>query len=395
LLGAAPLTVGYYARADELSLKVTHVVDAGCGSGEGLRFLSRRYRKTTGIDKDGRALAFARQLATDSRLVQGDLQLLTARTESPQVAFAVDVLGHLERPEKGLRALASRLSPPFGLFIAEPAARADQCLAYPVRRAFSARGLHALLMRCGFVVERWLESDGVFLLAYAVLHRDAGFAALADAEAHFDRGAFETALELATRASRSTLLGLRHEALLIRAHLLLGLGRRDAATAVLLESRALDPGDPRPLAALSRLATLAGSDPQALELAKEAVRLDVLDVSGVCALGAVRRELQARESLDAWLVAHALAPDHAGIALHLCEAAVALDDRALAITVLERLRRYSSSPSSQQSIMLAWLLAYAGRPLEAEIEAKLAASLDPTAPELKDLHDFIRQLAST
>jgi SAM-dependent methyltransferase len=395
LLGSAPSTVGYYVRADELALKVNHVLDAGCGSGEGLRLLSRRFRKTTGVDKDARALAFSRQLASEARIIQADLQTLTARTESPQVVYVVDVLGHLDRPERALRGLASRLSPPFGLFAAEPLARADQCLAFPVRRAFSMRGLHSLLMRSGFVVERWLDSDGTFLQAYAVSHRDPCVIALADAESHFERGALEAALELATRASRSTLMGLRLEAQLTRAHLLLELGRRDAATAVLLESRDLDSGDPRPLAALSRLAMLAGSDPQALELAKEAVRLDVLDVSGVCALGTVRRELEPRESLDAWLVAHALAPDHSGIALHLCEAALALDDCALAITVLERLRRYSPNPSSQHSIVLAWLLAYVGRPLQAELEARLAASLDPDAPELKDLHDFIRQLTSS
>jgi hypothetical protein len=79
--------------------------------------------------------------------------------------------------------------------------------------------------------------------------------------------------------------------------------------------------------------------------------------------------------------------------MRLCENALAMDDCALAITVLERLRRYSSARQhSQQSIAMAWLLAYSGRPLQAGIEAKLAGTLDPASPELVELRAFLHQL---
>jgi SAM-dependent methyltransferase len=383
-------------RAEELRLQATHVLDVGCGSGEGLRYLSRYYRRTTGIDKDSRALAFARQIAKDARLIQADLLTSAFRLEPMQLAYIIDVLGHVERPESVLRTLAERLAPPQTLIVAEQSATADQRLFAPARRAYSERGLHSLLLRSGFIVEQWLSVTGPFLAVQAIAHRDPCVAALTDAEKQFEHGAFESALELTTRACRTSMPGLKFEAKLSKARLLIELQRRDAATAILLEARELDPTDARPLAALSQLAKLAGNDAEALMMAKEATSLDLLEISGVCALGSLCREMQPRAALDAWLVAHALAPDHSGVALQLCETALSLDDCALAITVLERLRRYH--PNTQQAghyIAMAWLLAQSGRPIQAQLEAKLAEVLEPSSPELLELREFIRHLSTT
>jgi tetratricopeptide (TPR) repeat protein len=395
LAGAAPATLGLYLRADELRLSATHVLDAGCGAGEGLRHLGAAYRRTTGVDRDARALAFARQLAPEAHLVHSDLGSGSTRTEPAQLAYVVDVLGHVERPERFLYALGRRMESARGLLVAEPAATADQCLVPPARRAFSMRGLHSILVRGGFSIEGRLGSQAPFLMIYAVAHQDPAATMLLDAEAQFERGSLQVAEELAKRACQTVLPALRLESLLALARIQVELSRRDAATAALLEARRLDPADARPPAALSRLAQLAGSESQAFALAREATRLDLTEVAAVAALGLLSHKSDPKGALDSWLVAHALAPDHSGIAAHLCDAALRVGDCAVAITVLERLRRYlPQQDSAPNSIVMAWLLAREGRPLQAELEARLAEALEPNSPEIKELRGFLKTLSA-
>jgi tetratricopeptide (TPR) repeat protein len=391
LPGVAPMTLGLYLRGDELHIAANHVLDAGCGAGEGLRHLGVVYRCTTGIDSDTRALAFARQLAPHARLTHADLAFGAMRTVPAQLAYVVDVLGHVKCPERTLFNLGQRLDSARGLFVAEPAATADQCLIAPARRAFSKRNLHSLLVRGGFCIERWLNSGPPFLIVYAVAHRDTAAAMLLDAEAQFDRGSLQAAEALARRAAQTSILALRLEAQLVLARIQIELSRRDAATATLLEARTLDPEDARPPAALSRLAQLAGSESRAFALAKEATRLDLTEVAAVAASGLLSHESNPRGALDSWLVAHALAPDHPGIATRLCEAALRVGDYAVAITVLERLRRYApKEDSAPSSIAMAWLLAHEGHALQAELEVRLAEALDPNSHEIKELREFLR-----
>lgn len=393
LAGAAPSTLSLYLRADELRVRANHVLDAGCGSGEGLRHLASAFRRSTGVDKDAKALAFARQLAPHSQLIQADLAAGALRHESVQLAYVVDVLGQIERPDRALHHLAKRLDPPRGLVFAEPLATSDQCLVPPVRRAFSMRSMHGVLIRGGFNVERWLPSQTPFLVGYAVAHLDPAATRLLEAEVQFERGSMRTAEELALLACQTTLAPLRLEALLALARIQIEISRRDAATATLLEAQALDPGDARPKAALSRLAQLAGSESRAYALAKEAARLDMTEVAAVTALGLLSHEADPQGAMDSWLVAHALAPDHAGIAARLCEAALRVGDCAVAITVLERLRRYvPQQAAAPNSIVMAWLLAQDGRPLQAELQARLAEALEPDSQEVKDLREFLKTL---
>jgi hypothetical protein len=350
----------------------------------------------TGIDKDPRALAFARQWAPDARLLQVDLGHGGAlRIDSAQLAVAVDAVAQFELPERALWAVAQRLDATRGIFVADALAAADQCLVPPVRRAFSMRSMHALLTRSGFGVEQWLPGATEFIACFAVAHRDPATLALLDAETLFSRGSLESAEELTLRAGKSTLPALRLEALLARARVQVELGRRDAATATLLEARKIDPGDARPLAALSRLAHMAGSESRAISLAKEAVQLDITDVSAVAALGLASHDEDPRAALDAWLVAHALAPDHSGIGAKVCEAAVRLEDYSLAITVLERIKRYSPlTDSLRSSKIMAWLLAHEGKPLQAELQARLAEAFEPDSADIKELRDFLKSIAT-
>jgi SAM-dependent methyltransferase len=393
LSGAAPATLGLYLRGDGLGLSASHVIDAGCGAGEGLRHLSLSYRRATGIDRDSKALAFARQLSPGNRTVQADLSSeALPPVDSAQLAYVVDVLGQLEQPERALWNLGQRLDGARGLLVAEAAATADQCLMPPVRRAFSMRSLHSVLVRGGFVVERWLENGAPFLICHAVAHRDAAACMLLEAEAEFARGSIRSAEELARHASQSGLPALRLEALLALARIQIELSRRDIATAVLLEARMIDPTDARPPAALSRLAELAGSETEAHALAKEAVRLDLTEIAAVTAMAQLSHDGEPQRAMDSWLVAHALAPDHCGIAARLCEAALRAGECGVAITVLERLRHYDTSKhdSARSSLAMAWLLARDGRKVQAEVEARVSESLAPGSPEIKSLREFLK-----
>jgi tetratricopeptide (TPR) repeat protein len=249
------------------------------------------------------------------------------------------------------------------------------------------------LVRGGFVVEQWLSTHAPFLIGYAVAHRDPAATMLRSAETQMDQGALQAAEQVVSLACKTSLASLRLEALLARARIQMELSRRDAATATLLEARELDPGDARPLAALSRLAQLAGSDARALALAKEATRIELTELAAVTALATLYHDTDPANALNSWLVAHALAPNHAGIAARLCEAALDVGDCAVAVTVLERLRRYCPQGEvAPASIAMAWLLAYEGRSVQARLQARLAEALDPNSPELKELRNFLQTL---
>ncbi|HEY5959328.1 MAG TPA: methyltransferase domain-containing protein [Polyangiaceae bacterium] len=394
--GAAPATLGMYLLADDLPISANHVIDAGCGAGEGLRRLTSSHRRVTGVDRDPRALAFARQWAPDARVIQVDLGQGALRVEPAQLALAIDVIGHFEQPERALWALSQKLDTARGLLSAEVLAAADQCLTPPARRAFSPRGMHAMLIRSGFAVEQWLRAPLGFLSCYSVAHRDSAAVALLDAEHHFSRGALPNAETLVLEASKSSIAALRLEALLALARVQVELNRRDAATATLLEARKLDSGDARPLAALSRLAHLAGSASQAVSLARQAVQLDMTEVTAVAALGLAIYDDDPRAALDAWLVAHALAPDHSGIAAKVCEAAVQLEDYSLAITVLERLKRYVPlKDAARSSKVMAWLLAHEGKSLQAELQTRLAETLEPDSADIRELREFLKGVTAS
>jgi SAM-dependent methyltransferase len=135
LSGVAPATLSLYLRGDEFKTAASHVLDAGCGAGEGLRHLAARYRRVTGVDKDGKAVAFARQIASDAHAIQADLQAPNLRCDPVQLAYVVDVLAHLEQPERTLWNLAQRMDGARALLVAEAKASAEQCLAPPARRA--------------------------------------------------------------------------------------------------------------------------------------------------------------------------------------------------------------------------------------------------------------------
>jgi len=313
-----------------------HVLDLGCGAGEGLRLLSKSFRKATGLDVDQKALAFARQLNHDARLVHSDATT-SYRCEPCQVVLAVDVLGHLVNPEAALRLVLPRLERSGMLVVFEPASTSQQRLVSPARRASSPRALTTLLVRSGFEPVSWLEPHLGFLGVLARPSVDQGAKILADAEADFARGELARALERVCVVAVSEQRSLRLEAQLMSARIHLELDCRDAATAALLEAQRLDSQDPRPLAGLSRLALLSHNPELAEELAREALALESTDIASWCALGAAELAM-GRPSVESWQRALALAPDSELVVARLSTAAIAMGQPTLAIEALEQLR---------------------------------------------------------
>src|SRR5258706_12069790 len=93
LKGEAPPTLPLYERAIAQLGPMRRILDAGCGAGAGTQILMQHYHEVVGIDRDARALQFARHCAPGAKLVEGDLSF-------PQVigtvdgAVVIDVLCH-------------------------------------------------------------------------------------------------------------------------------------------------------------------------------------------------------------------------------------------------------------------------------------------------------------
>ncbi len=390
LEGLAPQTVPLYRRALELELVGHHALDLGCGAGEGLRLLGKSYRRTTGLDLDQKALAFARQLNQDARLIHADATA-SYRCDPCQVVFAVDVLGHLVNPEAALRMVLPRLERSGVLVVVEPECNLEQRLVSPARRASSPRMLSRLLVRSGFEPVSWLEPHLGFIGVVARPSLERGAEVLADAESDFARGDLARALERVCVVATAEQRGLRLEAQLMSARIHLELDCRDAATAALLEAQRLDRQDPRPLAGLSRLALLSHNPELAEELAREALVLEPTELAAWCALGAAELEM-GRPSLESWQRALALAPDSELVVARLSTAAIALGQPTLAIDALSQLRSYPEQNTVENRVAMGWLLAQSGETLKAKIEARAAASEAPEDPRLQALLQFLGTL---
>jgi Flp pilus assembly protein TadD len=159
-------------------------------------------------------------------------------------------------------------------------------------------------------------------------------------------------------------------------------------------ARELEPGDARPLAALSRIALLTGSAPDALKLALEAARLDPTEFEAACAVAIAAETVQHPDAFAAWRMAHALSPDDANVATELARSAAARNDYAFGINALERLRQYRERLDPALHLTLAWLLLAEGRTRDAALEARLVSALTPNDPAVAELWAAIDQTGS-
>lgn len=391
LKGTAPETLGLYRRFDELSVPANHVLDAGCGSGEGLRHLCAVYRRVTGVDRSTAALSCAGEVAPHAQLVHGDIATFDLSPNGVQVAYIVDVLGHIAATTSVLLNIGRQLKGVRRLCVAEPRSSLDQRLDPPQRRAFTERALHSVLIKGGFRIEELLNVEPGFVAGYAVCSHGDAASTLHTAESQLDLGRSHVAETLARRACVVDSAALRVEALLTLARIQVLTARKDAATATLLEAQAIDPSDARPRAGLALLARASGADSQAYTLAREAVLLDPWNVAAMTVLATLLHDADPKQALQHWTAAHALAPAHEGIVARLCDAAIRVGELEIAITALGQSRRFGSlADGIQGSLSLAWLLLQVGRTDQAAAIARQTARRYPDAEGVTELVDYLR-----
>jgi SAM-dependent methyltransferase len=383
LVSEAPPTSAFYAAALQLPGEVSCVIDAGCGAGAGTRRLTQRFDFVTAVDRDGPALAFAREHAPLAHFAQADL-CRPLDVPIAEAAIFADVLGHVKDPAAALRNVAARLAPEATVLIAEPCAHAAQHLTAPARRAFSRRAMSSLLLRSGLEIDAWLLEAGSFIACVARRSADPALESLVEAER---AGVMDCAArrEAYGRAAQAARKDVRLEAAIGIAELELSRGDGDAAVRALFQARELDASDPRPLVGLSEISLITGSAHDALKLALDAVRLDPSDASATAAVARAAGQLQHPDSFTAWRLAAGLSPDDAAIATELARCAAERGDYAFGLAVLTRLRQYADVFSPSLHLTIAWLLIAEGHLADAVIEARTATALDASDPGLVTL----------
>ena len=95
------------------------VVDAGCGEGYGTALLARRVLHVTGLDLDGPTVEHARR-RYGLRFVRGDVTSPPFRRGSVDAIVALQVLEHLDEPERFLDGCARMLRPRGTLVLSTP-----------------------------------------------------------------------------------------------------------------------------------------------------------------------------------------------------------------------------------------------------------------------------------
>ena len=384
LAASAPMTAPFYEAAARELGGATRVVDFGCGAGLGTRILSESIPHVIGVDASERALEFARLLAP-----RVQFEPLAALEGPAPAAFdgaaLVDVLGHVESPFAVLHSLRARLSAGAAIVIAEPAAYPAQSLANPARRAFSVRGLAALLAASSFAVRDWICDDGTFLACVAVAVDDTGAEALAEGAAALCAGDVERALRAYHVASVSACTDVQVEAQLALADVHVLRRDGDAACRAYFRARDLDPADARPLAGLAQISLAIGHADDARVLAAKGVDLDPAEPTAAGVLAMTLDACGPEDSVPAWRVASNLGPDSLTFATRLAAAALRRNEPALALHVLERVRAYGDDCGAALHLALASTLKAAGRILDARLEARMALARAPLEPEVQRL----------
>ncbi|MBN1609556.1 MAG: methyltransferase domain-containing protein [Polyangiaceae bacterium] len=338
LEGPAPPTRSFYLQLLALDLRAEHVLDAGCGSGIGTAQLAGAFPSVTGVDKDRIALEYAGRYEPRAQYVRATFGA-GLRLEPCQAAICADLLGHVSDPELVVAELRSACVRDARLLVAEPQADPFQCLLPPARRAFSRRGLEALLIRSGFEIETWCDS-GSFLIAVARPCLAPGYERVQSAVALIRQQRPAAALELIRRVDAHVPSRLGLEAQLVEARARLELAELDTVLDIVQRAESNHPYDPRPLLAQAALALEGGSVTRAAELAARAVRLDPGDASAARAAARLADVLGHPDASMAWQIAHNLAPSEPETAARLAEELRARGQMSEARAVLQRQREY-------------------------------------------------------
>lgn len=369
----APVTLPLYELAAPCLGAARSVLDVGCGAGIGAKFLVERGLTIVAVDGDADAVKFARLYAQGATVIDAMLPDMSAVEASVpfDAAVVVDVLGQVDAPALVLRAVRSALAPGATLVIAEPRAYPEQILTAPVRRAFSPRGLRALLVAAGFTVTSSADA-GAFCVVEATRRQDLAAEHLAEGIRRATSGDLDGALLELAEAQRASEVELRVEATLWEADVLFALERANDGCAAFLRAAELDPDDPRPGVGLSQVSLAVGDRAQARELAQRAVERDPAELTAQAALASVLETESPGEALTVWRSAASLAPDDFGIAVRIADVAVKSGVPEHGVSALRRLRAYGAPLGAEFHLALAQALEAAGQHDDAALERRLA-----------------------
>jgi SAM-dependent methyltransferase len=137
------------------------VLDAGCGTGETLRFVAERLRPSYlgGFDLAEEALCHARRKAPGAEIYRGDICTPEIRHEPLDLVLCLDVvcIPGVERSLPGLRRLVDALRPGGRLVINLPAydwLYSEHDVAVHTRERYTRRGVSTLFEKLGLIPER-------------------------------------------------------------------------------------------------------------------------------------------------------------------------------------------------------------------------------------------------
>lgn len=374
-----PSLVLYAAFAQSLD-EESVIWDVGCSDGQGTALLVAEGRKVVGFDPSARASEC--QYAQCGAAFRTTLPHAVPDSETPDVVILSDVLGYVERPEQLLLQLAGCAKESTRLWLWEPRAEPTQQLPRGKLRAFSEQELLELAALGGWQ----LNSAERVCYTFTGLSASPAPTAFLRTLAHLTAGAPdrdptpsegfspELSAALEVHKARSALLAKNP----------------DRASAHFLAALSLSPSNTHALCGLARLVLNGGGRADAVHLLRTCLELDPTNVQG---LDLWFNELHAVSAEDAPTALQALAnlcPAEANVSSALAQLHAESGELLLAIQDLERLRRYHPSPNLGLSLTLGWLLHSVGRNSDAEVEARMAALIDPDVPDVQDLLAAIR-----
>ncbi len=175
------------ALAGERGPRPLEILEAGCGTGGGLRWLSE-FGRVTGLDFHPRAVQLAAR--TSPRVCRASVLAVPFASHSFDVVTSFDVLYHraVVDDDQALREFARVLRPGGWLLVRVPAhdrLRGAHDVQVHTRHRYARAELHAKVTGAGLRVRR-LSYAGSLLLLPALLRRGLQRSALPAAAAHSD-----------------------------------------------------------------------------------------------------------------------------------------------------------------------------------------------------------------
>jgi len=344
LVAPAPDNTQLYQRILEQLPGGVRAIDVGTGAGIGAAALLSRYDHVVGVDTDGGALAYAKELVHRASFVRADAEFGTLLPDAEAVTI-VDVLGQVADPLALLRNMRRQVRSSGLLFAAELCAHPVQELVAPVRRAFTRSELSQLLELAGWEPVQWLECESEFVGCLACCRSGDAYHLLEAGDMAWQRGDHDEANAQFEAVARGGDRALTREARLRQGTMHEELGMFREASGCYFEVKASAPEEPRGRALLARLQARLGRGFEALELARSAVELDPANRIAITCLAAVAEEIEHPEALSAWRIAHALAPDNAAVGGAFAQHLVHAGEAAEAAQVLARVASYVGQSS--------------------------------------------------